>query len=94
MKANRGLGRALRPTDLAGGPGKLCQALAVDRRLDGVSLSRGELIVARGEPLAAQRIVAGPRIGIDYAGDAAGWPLRFAERGNPEVSRPRPSSPW
>ena len=89
MKVNRGLDRALRPTDLAGGPGKLCQALAVDRRLDGASLLRGELIVTRGEPLAGERIVAGPRVGIDYAGEAAGWPLRFAEMDNLEVSRPR-----
>ena len=46
--------------------------------------------MARGEPLAGERIVAGPRVGIDYAGEAAGWPLRFAEMDNPEVSRPRP----
>ena len=90
MQENRGLGRRLRPGDLAGGPGKLCHALAVDRRQDGLSLLRGELIVARGEPLDGERIAAGPRIGIDYAGEAAGWPLRFAELGNPEVSRPRP----
>ena len=90
MKTNRGLDRALRAGDLAGGPGKLCHALAVDRRLDGVSLLRGELTVTRGEPLDDDRIVAGPRVGIDYAGKAVGWPLRFAELGNPEVSWPRP----
>lgn len=90
MRANRGLGRPPRPGDLAGGPGKLCQALAVDRRQDGVSLLRGELIVARGEPVSDGRVARGPRIGVDYAGEAAGWPLRFAERGNAEVSKPRP----
>jgi len=90
MKENRGLERRIRRGDLAGGPGKLCHALAVDRRQDGLSLLRGELIVARGEPLDGERIAVGPRIGIDYAGEAAGWPLRFAELSNPEVSRPRP----
>ena len=90
MKTNRGFERRLRPGDLAGGPGKLCHALAVDRRQDGVSLLRGELIVARGEPVVGERIAVGPRIGIDYAGEATGWPLRFAELGNPEVSRPTP----
>ena len=90
MAANRGLARRLRPGDLAGGPGKLCHALAVDRRQDGVSLLRGDLRVTRGEPLAADGVARGPRIGIDYAGEAAGWPLRFAESGNREVSRPRP----
>jgi DNA-3-methyladenine glycosylase len=90
MKENRGFDRLLRAGELAGGPGKLCQALAVDRQLDGVSLLRGELTVTGGEPLAEERMAAGPRVGIDYAGEAAGWPLRFAETGNPEVSRPRP----
>jgi DNA-3-methyladenine glycosylase len=90
MKKNRGFERRLRPGDLAGGPGKLCQALAVDRRQDGVSLLRGELTVAHGERVAGERVVTGPRVGIDYAGEAAGWSLRFAELGNPEVSRPRP----
>ena len=92
MKENRGIDRRLRAGDLAGGPGKLCHALAVDRRQDGVSLLRGELIVASGEPIEEERIAAGPRVGIDYAGEAVDWPLRFAELGNPEVSRPRP--PW
>jgi len=35
-------------------------------------------------------IVASPRIGVDYAGEAAAWPLRFSLRGNPHVSQPRP----
>ena len=90
MKASRGLERPLRSGDLAGGPGKLCQALEVDRRQDGASLLRGELVVARGEPVEGREVATGPRIGIDYAGEAAGWPLRFAVRGNLEVSRPRP----
>ena len=90
MRRNRGLARPPRPGDLAGGPGKLCQALAVERRQDGVSLLRGELVVTRGEPVNAADVVSGPRIGVDYAGEAAGWPLRFAVRGNREVSRPRP----
>src|SRR5215813_11330457 len=39
MMANRGWTRQPRPGDLAGGPGKLCQALGVDRSLDGVLLN-------------------------------------------------------
>jgi len=34
-------------------------------------------------------VATGPRIGVGYAGEAAAWPLRFAEAGNPHVSRPR-----
>jgi DNA-3-methyladenine glycosylase len=90
MAANRGWTRKPRPGDLAGGPGKLCQALAIDRTLDGVRLDRGELRITEGEPVDAAEIAAGPRIGVDYAGEAAAWPLRFAVRGNPHVSKPRP----
>jgi DNA-3-methyladenine glycosylase len=75
---------------VAGGPGKLCQAFGIDRRFDGVPLDGGELWIAGGEPLPATRIARGPRIGVAYAGEAAAWPLRFAEAGNPHVSRPRP----
>jgi DNA-3-methyladenine glycosylase len=93
MRENRGWSREPRPGDLAGGPGKLCQALAVGRELDGVPLTRRPLYITRGEPVlgaAGEEIVAGPRIGVDYAGEAALWPLRFSLRGNPHVSRPRP----
>lgn len=93
MGRRRGLherGRPVRPGDVAGGPGKLCQALAVDRELDGTPLFRGALRIVEGEAVAPERVVTGTRIGVDYAGEAAGWPLRFAEAGNRHVSRPRP----
>ncbi len=92
MALNRRRSGSVRPGDLAGGPGKLCQALAVDRSLDGVLLNRGELRITQGEPIEAATpadILAGPRIGVDYAGEAAAWPLRFAIRGNLHVSKPR-----
>jgi DNA-3-methyladenine glycosylase len=88
MRRNRGRAGRLRPGELGGGPGKLCQALAIDRSLDGTPLSEGPLRCAVGEPVAEGAVVRGPRVGIDYAGDAAAWPLRFAIRGNREVSRP------
>jgi DNA-3-methyladenine glycosylase len=90
MRENRGWTRPPRPGDLAGGPGKLCQALGIGRELDGVLLDRPPLWIARGEPVDPDEIVAGPRIGVDYAGEAAQWPLRFAVRGNRHVSRPWP----
>ena len=91
MRENRGWSRPARPGDLAGGPGKICQALAIGRELDGARLDRPPLFIAAGEPAAAAEIVASSRIGVDYAGEAAGWPLRFSLRGNPHVSRPRPA---
>jgi len=88
MAAHRAWKKPPRPGDLAGGPGKLCQALAIDRALDGVRLDRGELVLAEGETVEEGEILASPRIGVDYAGEAATWPLRFTLRGNPHVSRP------
>jgi DNA-3-methyladenine glycosylase len=90
MRRNRGLQAPPRPGDLAGGPGKLCQALAVDRACDGLRLDRGPLQIAAGEPPGPEPVAVGPRIGVAYAGEAAQWPLRFAIAGNPHVSRPRP----
>lgn len=82
--------RSVRPGDVAGGPGKLCRALAVDRSFDGRPLWDGDLLLARGEPVPGEAVVRGPRVGIDYAGEAAHWPLRFAVAAHPHVSRPRP----
>jgi DNA-3-methyladenine glycosylase len=94
MRKNRGWTRVPRPGDLAGGPGKLCQALAVGRNLDGVRLDRPPLWIAHGAPVLpgaeGEETVAGPRIGVDYAGEAAAWPLRFMLRGNRHVSKPWP----
>lgn len=89
MVENRGLRRPPRAGDLAGGPAKLCKALGIDRELDGVPLDGEALRLTVGQPARPEEIVAGPRIGVGYAGEAATWPLRFAIQGHPEVSRPR-----
>ncbi len=89
MAKNRGWTRRPRPGDLAGGPGKLCQAMGIGRSLDGVRLDRGPLRITAGSPVPDEAVARGPRVGVDYAGEAAAWPLRFAVRGNPHVSRPR-----
>jgi DNA-3-methyladenine glycosylase len=88
MVANRNWKRPPRPGDLAGGPGKLCQALGIDRSLDGVLLDRPPLLITGGKPFTDDEVAAGPRIGVDYAGEAAAWPLRFAVRGHRHVSKP------
>jgi DNA-3-methyladenine glycosylase len=85
--------RALEPIgDLPGptsGPGRLCRALAIDRSLNGVDMTRaGPLYVAAGPPPDPARVVASRRIGVDYAGDWAARPWRFLVAGNPFVSRP------
>lgn len=72
--------------NLASGPGKLCQAFAVDRLLNGADLSGSVLYVEdRGEPVPKFR--ATPRIGVDYAGKWKSKPYRFIVRGNEFVSK-------
>lgn len=88
MRQFRGLPAQRRAGDIAGGPGKLCRALGIDGESNGVPLWRGGLRILSGDPVAPADILVGPRVGIDYAGAAAGWPLRFAVAGNPHVSRP------
>ena len=90
MVSRRRLSGAVRPGAVAGGPGKLAQALGLTRELDGARLYRGELRIAAGRPTPASEIVRSPRVGIDYAGEAANWLLRFSIRGNRHVSSPRP----
>jgi len=92
MKAHRALPEKVVAGQIAGGPGKLCMALRIDRNFDGCSMVRGPLRMTSGDPPSASRIARGPRIGIDYAGEAAAWPLRFALAGNRHVSRPYPWS--
>ena len=83
--------KAHRDTGLCSGPAKLCQALAIDRDLDGIDLTTSDALwlkQARGRSLPASKIAVGPRIGIANSGDWAGKPLRFAVKNNPHVSKP------
>jgi DNA-3-methyladenine glycosylase len=77
---------ARRPRDLCSGPAKLCQALGVDRSLDGTDLTRpgsALRIVDDGTPPPAQPGCS-TRIGITMARD---HPWRWFVAGDPNVSR-------
>jgi DNA-3-methyladenine glycosylase len=88
MRARRPAAR--KDTDLTSGPAKLCQALDVDRSLDGVSLRGPEVtLTRRTRPVSEDQIGISSRIGVGYAGEAAEWPLRFFLKGSPYVSRSR-----
>jgi len=90
MATYRGLdGSPRKSRELLSGPGRLCQALRIDRDLDGIRLARGSLWLARGELIGEEEVACGPRVGIAYAGEAVRWPLRFAISGHSGVSRPR-----
>jgi DNA-3-methyladenine glycosylase len=84
--------RAVEPVkNIAGrtqGPGLLCQAMHIDKRLNAHNLLSDDFYItapARTEPLV---IVKRPRVGVDYAGRWAKRHLRFYIKGNPFVSRP------
>jgi DNA-3-methyladenine glycosylase len=72
--------------DLARGPGRLCAALDIDRRLDGLDLCKPGPLWLGSDDQAVGEIGQGKRIGITRA---AGSRLRFYLRGNAFVSGPR-----
>src|SRR5271163_2033078 len=80
MERNRG---AERVRDLARGPGRLCEALSIDRRLDGIDLCQAGPLWLGSNGLASGKIGRSKRIGITRAADS---PLRFYVRGNRFVS--------
>ncbi|MPZ43779.1 MAG: DNA-3-methyladenine glycosylase [Betaproteobacteria bacterium] len=69
------------------GPGLLCRALEIDKRLNGHDLLSEDFFVAADGPAPRFSIARRPRIGVDYAGLWARRLLRFYIRGNPYVSR-------
>jgi DNA-3-methyladenine glycosylase len=73
--------------NLASGPGKLCQAFAIDRSLNGADVCAKDLYIEdRGGP--PPRILSTARIGVDYAGKWKDKRLRFIVRGSEFVSKP------
>jgi DNA-3-methyladenine glycosylase len=88
MRENRPVAKSV---SLTNGPGKLCAALAIDRKLDGADLCDGkaELFVAANPNLRLFRKERGPiitttRIGIRRAADLR---LRFYLNGSAFISR-------
>jgi DNA-3-methyladenine glycosylase len=92
------LARARRPAaktdrDLAAGPAKLVQVLGLDASAYGSSVVDGTgplTVTPPAEPLPAELIAAGPRVGVTAAHDVA-W--RFWIEGDPTVSVYRRHSP-
>ena len=84
LKVNRGE---------ASGPAKLCAYLGVKTALSGASLSGPDLLLSRGPRLRFD-VLVGPRVGVDYAGEAATWPLRFAVAGCSAVTKAKSLWPF
>lgn len=81
------------PKDLARGPARLCQALAIDRALNGADFCDPASPVrlrSRTGSVAENAICTGPRVGVSAA---ATVPWRFWLDGEPSVSVYRPWVP-
>lgn len=87
MEVRRGTSRM---AELCRGPGRLCQALAIDLSLDGEPLLKSQALWLAAPERPRMPIGTSRRIGITKAADRV---LRFYERGNPFVSGPRSLSP-
>jgi DNA-3-methyladenine glycosylase len=79
MRERRGLEA---PRALCSGPGKLCQALAITRALDGLPLDAPPFELLARE--ADTELAVGPRIGITRAVEQ---PWRYGLAGSPFLSR-------
>jgi len=92
------LGKTVIPfRDLARGPARLCQALDIDRSLDGADVCVAESPLRMRWPDASttarsaeKRVLSGPRVGVSQAAEL---PWRFWIEGDPTVSVYRPATP-
>ncbi|MEK7223217.1 MAG: DNA-3-methyladenine glycosylase [Pseudomonadota bacterium] len=69
------------------GPGLLCRAMRIDKRLNGYDLTGNNFYIAAPAKSEPVTIVKRPRVGVDYAGHWARRHLRFYIKGNPFVSK-------
>lgn len=90
MLQRRGM-PSLRPR-LTAGPGALSQALGIRTHHSGTSLTGPDSpirIEDRGGSVSDPDILAGPRVGVDYAGECALWEWRFRIKKSKFTSLPR-----
>ena len=70
------------------GPGLLCSAMEIDRRLNAHDLVSDNFYISAPDETEIFTVVKRPRIGVVYAKHWAKRRLRFYIKGNPFVSRP------
>lgn len=73
--------------NLCNGPGKLTQALGIEKRHYGFDLCGEELYIESIDNTAPP-VSATKRINVDYSGEAALYPWRFIYTGHPCISVP------
>lgn len=69
---------------IANGPGKVCQALGIDKQLNGHDLRQAPLVLVLKDAMPTEQIVQTTRVGITRAKDE---PWRFYVKGSPFVSK-------
>ena len=83
--------RAIEPVKNIGsstrGPGLLCKAMRIGKRLNAHDLLSEDFFIAASPEPESFAVVKRPRIGVDYARHWAKRRLRFHVKGNPFVSR-------
>lgn len=88
MQKNRKLSGSMQADKLLSGPGKITQALKIDRRFDGLTFDRPDFkIIDLGNVLRDSQIGSSSRIGISKAQNKL---LRFFVKGSPWLSRKQP----
>jgi DNA-3-methyladenine glycosylase len=69
------------------GPGLLCRAMHIDKRLNDHDLLSDDFYIAAPQKAGPLLIVKRPRVGVDYAKHWAKRHLRFYIKGNAFISR-------
>ena len=69
------------------GPGLLCHAMHIDKRLNAHDLLSDDFYIAETTKARPFAIIKRPRVGVEYAGHWAKRHLRFFIRGNPFISQ-------
>ena len=70
-------GTKITDKNLCNGPGKLCQAMMINKELYGEPLTGKNLYIENYKKIKDSDIMSGPRINVDYAGTDKDLPWRF-----------------
>ena len=82
-------GRQLPDRLLCSGPGRLSKAMGIHTEHSGLMLDTPQCCILDDGHVTDAKVLATPRIGVDYAEEHALLPYRFIWQGHPCVSGPR-----
>jgi DNA-3-methyladenine glycosylase len=87
MKKRRNLSNG-NMTNLTNGPGKLCKAMGMSTKQNGIDLTVRPLHIDDEETVELSNIVETTRVNVDYADEWKNSPWRYCIKNNRFVSRP------